>query len=63
MAHLNAEIAVSLKHWSTTGEDRNGAFADGKRKGFIIRAGDGWVLSPKGQTFIDNWTASKRAHA
>lgn len=63
MAHLNAEIAVSLKNWSTTGDDRNGVFADGKRKGFIIRAGDGWALSPKGLAFIDNWTTSKKVHA
>lgn len=59
MTHPNADLARDLKRWSETGDDRNGVCADGKRKGYVIRCGDGWVLSEKGQLFVQKWTSRK----
>lgn len=55
--HPNAEIARDLKRWSETGEERNDVFADGKRKGYVIRTGDTWGLSDKGRLFVKKWTS------
>lgn len=57
MAHPHVELAQQLLAWSRTGDDRTGVFDDGKRKGYIIKSGEAWVLSEKGKEFIAKWTS------
>jgi len=57
MAHPNVDLASRLAKWADSGVDSEGTLVEGKRKGYIIKAGDVWSLSDKGRQFLEKWGA------